>query len=187
MSAKRRRDIASVGSLLDAMVGRMDPEGRRHESEVVAAWGRVCGDDIAAHTIGHSFRDGELLVFVDTAVWANELSLMAEEMRRRLGEAVPQVAVTSIRFVVSRRVSDAAQAEAEERRASSALDAGVAPAPLSEAELTEIDRASRDIADPDVRAAAAALMRRDLEWKKGLGRRTPEDSPQAPETDRENR
>jgi predicted nucleic acid-binding Zn ribbon protein len=185
VSAKRRKDIAPIRSLLDAVVGRMDPDGRRYESEVVAAWGRVCGDEIAGHTLGHSFSDGELLVFVDTAAWANELSLMAEEMRRRLGEAVPQVSVTSIRFVVSRRVSDAARAEAEERRASSSPAAGAVAAPLSRADANEIERATRDIADPDVRAAASELMRRDLEWKRGLERESSEDPDRPPESGRE--
>ena len=108
-------------------------------------------------------------------------------MRRRLGEAVPQVSVTSIRFVVSRRVSDAARAEAEERRASSAHDADVAPAPLSRADVDEIERATKGIADPDVRTAAAELMRRDLEWKKGLEQRSVEDSGGPPETGRKKR
>lgn len=187
MSAKRRRDIASIRSVLDSFVGRIDPDGRRHESEVVAAWGRVCGDEIAAHTMGHSFSDGELLVFVDTAVWANELSLMAEEMRRRLGEAVPQVSVESIRFVVSRRVEEAALMEAEERRAGAAPDSRVEAGRLTATDEREIERATKGIADPDVRAAAAGLMRRDLEWKKGLERRSAEDSGEPSETGRSER
>jgi hypothetical protein len=152
------------------MVGRIDPHGRRHEGEVVAAWPAACGEEIAAHTLCHSFKEGELLVFVDTPTWANELSLMAEELRGRLDGVVPDAGVREIRFVVSKRVADAARAADEERLTTAGPDADVVPAPLSDEELAEIERASKGIADADLRAAAEALMRRDMELKKGRER-----------------
>jgi hypothetical protein len=152
------------------MVGRIDPRGRRHEGEVVAAWPAACGEEIAAHTLGHSFKEGELLVFVDTPAWANELSLMSEELRRRIDDVVPDAQVREIRFVVSKRVADAARAAQEERMTAAGPDADVVPASLSGEELAEIERASAGIADADLRASAEELMRRDLELKKGRGR-----------------
>jgi predicted nucleic acid-binding Zn ribbon protein len=55
----------------------------------VSLWGEVVGERVAAHTRAVAFRDGTLVVEVDSASWMNELSYlkrrMAEELNRRLG------------------------------------------------------------------------------------------------------
>ncbi len=99
----RRREATST-SLADAMrayVGRLDKEGKLKQAALVDEWPAITGDKIAGHTRVEGLRSGELLVAVDSAVWANELSVMGESLRLKLNEKIGQGSVRSIRFTVS--------------------------------------------------------------------------------------
>ena len=105
MSAERkRREARPIGQLAEEFVARIDPHGRRHEGRVMAAWPSVAGEEVARHTLGFAMTDGELVVMVDSPTWANELSLMSEDYKRRLNEAVGEELVRAVRFSVSKRV-----------------------------------------------------------------------------------
>jgi predicted nucleic acid-binding Zn ribbon protein len=60
----------------------------------VSLWDDVVGERVAAHSHAVSYRDGTLVVEVDSAAWMNELSYLrrrvAEELNRRLGKDLVQ-------------------------------------------------------------------------------------------------
>ena len=60
----------------------------------VSLWDDVVGERVAAHSHAVAFRDGTLVVEVDSASWMNELSYLrrrvAEELNRRLGKDLVQ-------------------------------------------------------------------------------------------------
>jgi len=70
--------------------------------KAVELWPEVAGERIAARARAVGFRDGVLLVSVDSAAWMNELSYLrhhiVQELNRRLGEGV----VTDIRLQPAR-------------------------------------------------------------------------------------
>lgn len=166
---KRRSSRGRVHDIAESYLGRLDPEGRRFTSRAASAWNEVVGPDIARHTMGVSLRDGELLVYVDGPVWANELSLMAEEFRERINEVIGKDLVRSVRFSVSRKVrEERMRTEAEEEAEQFYRPDAAEPVPLSEQERSQVEHMAAAIHDPEVREAAVRAMTRHLEWKKGI-------------------
>jgi hypothetical protein len=83
-----------VGTLLDQArrtCARRAGVALDHES-----WREVVGERIARRTTPGSVRDGLLTVMVESPVWAQELSLLSEEIVARLSRH--GLAVTGIRF-----------------------------------------------------------------------------------------
>jgi hypothetical protein len=146
-----------------------DPAGKRHSAKAVAAWGEVVGDDIARHTKGFALRaSGELVVFVDSAAWAQELTLMAAQITDALNEHLGEVSVRSLRFTVSKRFTEAVTWETREEETESFYrPEAVEPLPLDETETQQAEHIARPVRDPHLREAALRAMIRDLELKKG--------------------
>ena len=65
---------------------------------VHAVWPRVVGDAIAAVTTVISERDGVLEIECESAVWADELSMMEPDIRAKLNQADGDLGVESIKF-----------------------------------------------------------------------------------------
>lgn len=65
---------------------------------IETVWEGAVGAGIAAVARPVSERDGVLLVECESAVWAEELSLMEPKIRARLEEATPGRAPERIRF-----------------------------------------------------------------------------------------
>ena len=53
---------------------------------VAEAWEIVAGPSAASHTTGAHVRDGELVVYVDSPVWATELSALAALYRQEINK-----------------------------------------------------------------------------------------------------
>ncbi len=104
-------------------------------------WRAIVGDRIAARTEPGPKRGGELTVFVASAAWAQELSLLVGEILPRLKSA--DVGVESIRFRV--------RAIAPEPSDASALKPIARRAPLP----VELSGKLSDVADPALRDAIA--------------------------------
>lgn len=181
--ARRRRTIG-IGEALDDVVRKADPSGKRHGARAVAEWSRVVGDEIARHTRGFALREKrELVVFVDSPAWANQLSLMSAELVDRLNSHLGRNEVRTLRFTVSRKVSDEMKWSAEE----DAVDEFYAPDPTEPVALTEREREQAlhiagSVRDPELRELALRVMIKDLERKKGAresaaqgSRKTPTD------------
>jgi hypothetical protein len=163
---RRRRGEAEVSSVAEELLARVDPKGKRLGTVAATSWEKAAGPDIARHTHGMVVRHGELVVYVDSPTWANELSLMSEELRVRLNEELGKDLVTSMRFTVSRQVREERQREALDQEG--AESAPEPAAPLSSAEQGQVEYVARTIEDNGLREAAVRAMTRSLEWKKGL-------------------
>ena len=157
------------GEEASRVLKRADPKGRRHGARAVNAWREVVGPEIAKRTRGFALRDDrELVVFVDTAAWATQLSLMSEDLLERLNSHLGHNEVTHIRFTVSRSVDS----EATWRTIEDDVDAfyqaeDTEPLPLSATELRQAEHVAQAIKDPSLRALALRVMVKDLELKKG--------------------
>lgn len=168
MPMRRSGDTRSLSSIAEDALRRLDPAGRRHFARAVAAWRGAVGEDIARHTQGIAMRDGELSVAVDSPVWANELTGLAEGLREKVNAELGQELVRSLRFSVSRRVLEQQRAQEEESDLDRAYEPDTTPRkPLSEPERMQVEYAARAIEDPGLREAAIRAMTADLELKKG--------------------
>jgi len=165
----RLKKTVRLSELAPDVLRRADKAGRRYGAQAIEAWPTVVGAEVARHTRGFALRDHhELVVHVDSAAWANELSLMADDIRLRLNAHLGEDAIESLRFTVSRKVA--------EHRAVAALEAEAdgfyapepqTPVPLDEVELEQARHVAAAIRDPEIREQALKAMIKDLEQKKG--------------------
>lgn len=175
---RQKGRATNLSDELSRLAGRFDRRGGLLQAKVAAAWKSVAGPNVAAHTTGAHIRGGEMVVFVDSPIWAAELSALSEKYRVAINEEIGQDAVKAIRFSVSRRVAE--ERELEQREAEDEAfyseDKG-ASVPLSEQERAQVEMSASSIKDEELRKAVVRATIADLEWKKGLraaeGRETP--------------
>lgn len=164
----RRRRTETIGDLGHYILGRIDPHGKRFESQAVSIWPEVAGAEINKHTRGFAMRDGELVVFVDSPAWANELSLMGERLRDGINSKTGTSEVRSIRFTVSKKVKEGQREETTRLDTEEHYAPDVTPSvALSEDELNQARYIAGAVPDPDLRERALRVMIKDLERKKG--------------------
>lgn len=178
----RRRKTESIGDLGQHVLSRIDPQGRRHESQAIQVWEEVAGVEIAKHTKGFAMRARELVVFVDSPTWANELTLMAERLRENINARIGKDSVRAIRFTVSKKVQEERRWEAsrEEDEEYYRPDE-VQSLALSVEELRQAQYMAEAVPDPELQEKALRVMIKDLERKKGArARNTAQKAPESP-------
>ncbi len=167
--SRRAKKAQLLGDAVEGVLGRIDTSGKRHSARAVGLWRDVVGPDIARHTQGFALREGgELVVFVDSPAWANELSLMSGDLMDRLNARLGKDPVTSLRFTVSKRV----EAERVWTEVVESGEAAYEPDPVVPAELSDVERdqaahIAKAIEDPELREVALRVMLKDLALKKG--------------------
>ena len=131
-------------------------------------WATAVPNEIAQHTIGAAMRDGELVVQVDSPVWAAELSAMSEQLRILIEEASGKGTVRSVRFTVSRRVAMAKQDDRDRDEYDAFYEPeDVRPVPLTPQERSQVEHAAEQIDDAELREAFVEAMVTDMELDKG--------------------
>ena len=159
-----------MGEAAERVMRRVDPSGKRHGARAVAAWRAVAGDTVAEHSRGAALREnGELVVYVDSAAWAQQLSLMSDDLKTRMNAHLGRPLVRSMRFTVSRAVAKEARQE-EVEAAADEFYAPDEPAPvtLSETERNQAEHVARPVRDAELREVVLRVMIKDLERKKGM-------------------
>jgi hypothetical protein len=168
---KRHGRQTDLGPALDGVLRRLDRKsgGAYTSARVLFAWDRVAGEGIAKHTTGAHLRDGVLVVYVDNNTWATQYTAMAERYRVSVNTELGEELVSSLRFVVSRKVADAhklhrAEAELEDFY----REDDVPSVPLTPTERAQVESSVAEIPDAELREAVLRATVKDLEWKKGL-------------------
>jgi len=163
------RDVAAAG-IARSLMSRLDRTGEGFErAKAVTAWRDAAGPEVATHARGFALREKELLVFVDSPVWANELSVLSEPYRVAVNERLGKELVDTIRFSVSRKVAEVQQHEAEDdSHASSTERERVEPRRASETEIEQVRQMAATVNNPALRDAVVAAALAHLEWRKGI-------------------
>jgi hypothetical protein len=137
-----------LDSILRGARGLRPPAGVSLPPVPREIWDRAVGSRIALRAQPLRLERGVLLIRVTNTAWANELSLLGDEIRRQL--AACGMEVDGLRFVVGR--VDAPARPAQPRRRAAPPDA---PLPA------ELRAPMAKVVDPELRAAlegAAARM-----------------------------
>jgi hypothetical protein len=123
---------------------------------VTAAWPEAVGDAVARKSWPLRLaRDGTLHVAAESATWANELSLLQDEVLAALAVRLGDQAPAAIRFAVGPIPEPEGSAEPELGKSRVSLEV---PAEVQrEAEL-----AAAEIADPELRELVARAARASL-------------------------
>ncbi len=168
---KRKGTQGQLGASLGMLVRRLDRKsgGGYLQSRVGDAWIKTAGSAVIAHTTGAHIRDGELVVFVDSALWATELSALSEHYRESVNQELGEPLVRTVRFTVSRNVEkekriEKVLSESEDHIAEDKVD----PVELTDGELAQIEASVSSIPDDELRRAVLRATVADLQWKKGL-------------------
>jgi hypothetical protein len=174
----RLRRTESIGSITNGLWGRLDRTGEgAARARAVGAWCSVAGTEVAAHARGFALRDRELLVFVDSPVWANELSVLSENYRVAVNERLGKELVGSIRFAVSRKVEEGLAHDAEDAaRDRVARVDRVEPVKATPEELQRIRLMAEAVSDPKLKESVIAAAVAHLEWRKGIEARNAAES-----------
>ena len=133
-------------------------------------WVPVVGPQVAGVTQVEAVRDGILYVRVKNSVWANELTLLKDDMLRRLNAKLGGRVLTDIHFKASGLAKLKKKPEAV--RPAGPTDADLAKTPLSKAAAAKIDAALSEVQDEGLRGRIRQIMLRAArteEWKRRAG------------------
>lgn len=152
--------------------------------EVYRAWNAVCAHTReGSHATGLHYRPetNELIVYMDSAAWTQEMTMLREIIRARMAAAGVDVAglvfMTSKEGYASRASSAAAgtsgsaDSPAKGPAGSSSARRAKTPPPhkdLTPAESAVIDREVSGIKDQRLQEALKSAMKASFEWRKGL-------------------
>jgi hypothetical protein len=168
---KRSGKQADLNTALTKLVAKLDRANQGAYQQVMAsrAWEAVAGEATLAHSTGAHLREGEMVILVDSPLWATELSSLAEQYRQALNREIGKESVRAVRFTVSRKVQERQRWEAAETEIESFYtEDKVDPVPLTEEELRQVESSTSAIEDDGLREAVLRATIADLQWKKGI-------------------
>ncbi|MCX8006582.1 MAG: DUF721 domain-containing protein [Coriobacteriia bacterium] len=147
-----------LADLIERLLARADRGDGLLKARVCSAWEEVAGPAACKHSRAVRLSEGELVVAVDSAAWANEMSLMAGRYLAALQKRFGNEAVRGIRFTVSRLPKAVA---GESRAASLHVSTDT---PLTPEQMRAIEtRVGRAVADDALRTtivkAVAAVVK----------------------------
>ncbi len=133
-------------------------------------WEGVVGPQVAGVTQVEAVRDGVLFVRVKNSVWANELTLLKDDMVRRLNAKLGGRVLTDIHF----KASGLAKSKKKPEKVRPAAPTGteLARIVLSKAAAAQIEANLAAIADDALRGRIREIMLRAArteEWKRRQG------------------
>lgn len=144
-------------------------------ARVKRAWNVVVDEHVREHVnavfVVPNTNASEVIIYVDTAIWAVELGMQEELLKLKMNIELQAEQIEKIKFFVSKEQYSGGskkrntfdQLDEEEKKLKS-----VQPIELDEEELAPIQEAAAHIEDDRVRNAAYAAAKASLEWQKGL-------------------
>lgn len=161
LNAERQRILAAA-----TPERRAQMEAAEESRAVYRAWNAVCsGTREGRHVTGLRYlpESNELLVYLDSPSWTQEMTLLREIIRARMERAGAHVDGLVFKTTAPGHTPPAAK----ERLRPAATERPPAPhADLSDAERTEIERQVAPIEDQKLREALENAMRASAEWAK---------------------
>ncbi len=129
---RRLRDV------LQKVVARLGLERDVEDYRLWQAWDEVVGPDVARNAQPAALNGRRLVVTVRNNVWMQELSLLREELCRRLNQWMGRHVVSEI-FLVVGRLEPPTNQSARQRRP--ALGPAASPAPATQRPCRDLDEA----------------------------------------------
>ncbi len=133
-------------------------------------WETVVGPQVAGVTQVEAVRNGVLYVRVKNSVWANELTLLKDDMARRLNAKLGGRVLTDIHFKASGLAKS--KKKPEVRSVVVPTDVDLARIALSKAAAAKIEAALIEISDDALQRRIREVMvqaARTEEWKRRQG------------------
>src|SRR5690606_22172841 len=93
------RDPRGIDDVLDRLSQTMGWSSPLAKSELLVAWPRLVGEEVAAHTDPVSVEDGLLTVKCDSTAWAQQLRSMRNMVLEQIALQHPEAGIESVRFL----------------------------------------------------------------------------------------
>ena len=95
------RDVKRLGDLLGPLGKKLKVDDPVATGALWKRWPAIVGEDMARHAEPTSLKDGVLRVRTSSAVWATELTYLAEDLKRRVNDAAGKGLVREIKVWTS--------------------------------------------------------------------------------------
>ncbi len=92
------RDPDELGSVVDALTARLGWSSPLAQSELLASWADVAGDETADHSTPVGIDEGVLTVRCDSTAWATQLRLMRVQIATQIAMRYPDAGIVRVRF-----------------------------------------------------------------------------------------
>ncbi len=92
------RDPQGIAEVMDALTSRLGWNSPLAQSELLASWTELVGEETAQHSTPASIEEGKLTVSCDSTAWATQLRVMRTQILTRITQQFPDAGIDSIRF-----------------------------------------------------------------------------------------
>ncbi|OEU61388.1 MAG: hypothetical protein BA870_10510 [Desulfuromonadales bacterium C00003094] len=174
--SNRSRSIDGVGAVIGKLFQQRGMEDKMRRYRAWQLWDKVVGPQIAARARPSRMRDNTLEVWVDHAVWMQQLQLMKPKILARLNAALGEDLIQDIYLRRGRPRQDNAPVAIE------TPTLRWQQTQLSAAEEDQISRAVAPLADAELRQVMQQLFRHQAQVNKA--RQEAQDNPSDDSTDR---
>ena len=110
------RRMEHIGDALRSYLRGASLEKRVSQWEVILAWPRIVGSEIAAHSEATDLRNETLWVSVPSSSWRQHIQFLKVRILEALGREFPDVRVREIRCVVGRGRAEREASGGDEKR-----------------------------------------------------------------------
>lgn len=95
----KKSNTQSLGELLKEYIEAMNISGKLKEVEIINAWEEIVGKNVAKATRDIFIRDRAIYIKFSSSVVRNEISMLKNDLLRRLNEKAGHVVVDKIVFL----------------------------------------------------------------------------------------
>ncbi len=92
------KDIEDIGSIIGSVVHRMGINSKLNTSSIFNHWQEIVGKEIAERSRPRKLVSMTLHISVVSSTWANELSLMSDDLIGRINAFAGEEVVKKVRF-----------------------------------------------------------------------------------------
>ncbi|MEJ3405666.1 DciA family protein [Rathayibacter sp. YIM 133350] len=93
------RDPKGLAEALGALSTQLGWQSPLAQSDLLASWTEIAGEETANHSTPAGIDEGRLTVQCESTAWATQLRLMRVDMMTRIAQRYPDAGITSIRFL----------------------------------------------------------------------------------------
>ena len=92
------RDPRGIGDTIDSLTRQLGWNSPLAQSELLASWIEIAGEETAKHSTPAGIDEGVLTVTCESTAWATQLRMMRVEIMTHIAQRYPDAGIDSIRF-----------------------------------------------------------------------------------------
>lgn len=93
------RDPRGIGDTINSLTMQLGWNSPLAQSELLASWTEVAGEETAKHSTPAGIDEGVLTVHCESTAWATQLRMMRVEIMTHIAVRYPDAGIDTIRFL----------------------------------------------------------------------------------------